>query len=205
MVFSFLEEVYQSPAAQPVNNAWGVYLLVRGRNFLFLFSIGLVLSLACELFSFPLSFFEHLSRMLIHLPLPVRGIFQARCFAHFWVWFDTRVFILNCRWERWNTAVVLSSTQGADVPQWQSLLGNRGGWRPSNQWKRIRGPWERAVATGTTTTRITDLLPVPFWPRDQCMLQTVLCIQKSGWLTCCGRSTYVPACGICPFSFRWQS
>lgn len=115
-VFSFLEEVYQSPAAQPVNNAWGVYLLVCGRNLCFPFNIGLVLSLTCELFSSPLSFFEHLSSTWVHLPLPVRGIFQAQCFTHFWVWLDTHFLILNCCWGHWNTVVVLSSAQGADVP-----------------------------------------------------------------------------------------
>jgi len=81
MVLSVLGEVYQSPAAQLLNNALGVYLLVRGRNLCFLFNTGCVLSLACELFSSPLSFFEHLSRTWVHLPLPVWGIFQARCFA----------------------------------------------------------------------------------------------------------------------------
>lgn len=72
--------------------------------------------------------------------LPVRGIFQARCFTHFWVWLDTRFLILNCCWERWNTVVVLSSTQGA-VP-----TGERGGWISSNQGSEGhgRGLWLQA-------------------------------------------------------------
>lgn len=151
----------------------------------------LVLSFLLHVALFPLFFFVHLSRTCIHLLLPIRGIFQALCFAHSWIWLDTHFFILTCCWGHWTAVVVLSSTRQADVPPQR----NGGDWRASNQWK-----WEKTVDAGPAFPR--DLL-FSFWPRDQCTLQALVYPWTSDWLTS-RRSTCIPAFGTSTFSFRWQ-
>lgn len=191
MVFSFLEEVYHPQ----LHSSWIIheeFICLRGGQIFTSHSALVLFFLLCVKF-FPLLYlfyFEHLSRTWVHLPLPVRGIFQTWCFTHFWVLLDKVLLrvLKHCSGFEQHSREQMSP---GDSPRCGTGVIEYCLSSESRSECHGKGLWlQKCLAQGSY-----------IYVQFLFGFVTNACCRQIGWLA--GRYACIPACQTGPFSFRW--